>query len=76
MTIVDKETKARLSQILKYNKPIGIGRGYRLSDEKKQEILELYFSEGLGFRSIGCKLNVSRSTARRHVLIEKERIEE
>tara|TARA_R110000787_G_scaffold46566_1_gene112954 strand:- start:530 stop:757 length:228 start_codon:yes stop_codon:yes gene_type:complete len=67
MTITDKETKARLSQLVKYNKPIGTGRGYRLSDEKKQQIYDMYFNESYGMRVIAHNLGISLSAVRSNI---------
>ncbi len=68
----DKETKTRLSQLVEYDRPIGTGRGYRLSDEMKQEIYELYFNGPYGLRGIAHKLGIHMSTVRTHVNKFKE----
>ena len=69
---MNKEQQERLSQLVEYNRPIGTGRGYRLSDEMKQEIYELYFNGPYGLRGIAHKLGIHMSTVRTHVNKFKE----
>lgn len=48
-------------------RPVGVGRGYRLSDEVRNEIYELYFNGPYGMRGIAYRLGINKSTVRRHV---------
>jgi len=48
-------------------RPVGKGRGYRLSDEQHQQIYELYFNGPYGMRGIAHRLGINKSTVRRHV---------
>tara|TARA_R100001244_G_scaffold111004_1_gene82051 strand:+ start:6038 stop:6229 length:192 start_codon:yes stop_codon:yes gene_type:complete len=48
-------------------RPVGKGRGYKLSDEQHQQIYELYFNGPYGMRGIAHRLGINKSTVRRHV---------
>tara|TARA_R100001132_G_scaffold22982_1_gene21293 strand:+ start:312 stop:503 length:192 start_codon:yes stop_codon:yes gene_type:complete len=48
-------------------RPVGKGRGYKLSDEQRQQIYELYFNGPYGMRGIAYRLGICKSTVRRHV---------
>ena len=48
-------------------RPVGVGRGYKLSDEVRNEIYELYFNGPYGMRGIAHKLGINKTTVRRHV---------
>tara|TARA_R100001086_G_scaffold231817_1_gene152707 strand:+ start:364 stop:597 length:234 start_codon:yes stop_codon:yes gene_type:complete len=48
-------------------RPVGVGKGYKLSDEVRNQIYEMYFNGPYGMRSIAHKLELNKSTVRRHV---------
>ena len=60
----------RIGQI----RPEGNGKGYRLSEEKKQQIHEMYFNGPYGMRAIAHKLDISLSAVRRNVHKMKEEL--
>ena len=48
-------------------RPVGFGKGYKLSDEVRNEIYEMYFNGPYGMRGIAYKLGINKSTVRRHI---------
>jgi len=53
-------------------KPVGVGKGHRLSEEMKQEIYDLYFNDIYQIAGVAKKLGIHRTTVRRHVKEMKE----
>ena len=53
-------------------RPVGKGRGYKLSDKQRQQIYEMYFNGPYGMRGIAYHLGINRSTVRRHILQMRE----
>ncbi len=48
-------------------RPVGKGRGYKLSDEQRHQIYELYFNGPYGMRGIAYNLGISLSAVRRNI---------
>ena len=48
-------------------RPVGTGKGYKLSEDIRNQIYEMYFNGPYGHGAIAYKLNIDRSTVRRHV---------
>lgn len=48
-------------------RPVGVGKGFKLSEEVRNQIYELYFNGPYGMRGVAHKLGINKSTVRRHV---------
>ncbi len=48
-------------------RPVGKGRGYKLSEDIRNQIYEMYFNGPYGHKAIANRLDIDRSTVRRHV---------